>query len=66
MMHQFLRTLHNDERGDAVQFILIAAAVAIPLIIGLVAFGDDITGWLENRGGDLSKEEPAKYEKQFN
>ena len=64
-MRGILQRLHRDERGDAVQFILIAAAVAIPLIIVLVVFGDDITGYLSGRGGELNGTEPGKYDDQF-
>lgn len=49
VVRHILARLHSDERGDAVQFILIAAAVAIPLIIGLVYFGSDIMEFLGGR-----------------
>lgn len=64
-MFDFLNRLHHDERGDAVQFILIAAAVAIPLVVALVAFGGDIKGYLEKRGGELNEKKVETYQNQF-
>lgn len=60
-----IKRLHDDERGDAVQFILIAAAVAIPLIIALVYFGSDIVEFVGGRGSDLNDTELEGYQPQF-
>jgi Flp pilus assembly pilin Flp len=41
-------TLHRDRRGiAAVDVILVLAAVSIPLVIVLVAFGNEIVDYLE-------------------
>ncbi len=64
-MKTFLANLHRDERGDAVQFILVAAAVVVPLVIALIMFGDDIVGWLSSQGGELAGTEPTEYQPAF-
>lgn len=45
----------RDERGvAAADVILVIAAVSIPLVIALVAFGDDIVEYLEKQVRNLS------------
>lgn len=65
-MKKFLLNLHRDDRGDAVQFILVAAAVVVPLIIALIAFGDDIVNWLSSQTGTVGDAEPGEYEQVLN
>jgi hypothetical protein len=55
-MFELLSRLHHDERGDAVQFILIGAAVVIPLIIVLVFFGNSIFSYLTGRTNTLGQQ----------
>ena len=42
-----IRKLHRDERGDAVQTVIIVALIVIPLIMVLIFFGDKIQEWLK-------------------
>ena len=45
-----LAALHNDERGDIpVGPIMLIGLVVIPLVIGLVAFGDVLTDWFQEQ-----------------
>ncbi len=44
----FLNRLDRDESGDIpVGTLLLIGLVVIPLVIGLIAFGSDISTWLE-------------------
>ncbi len=39
--------LHHDEQGaDMVEYILIVAAIALPLLAVVVIFWDNIKGWM--------------------
>lgn len=41
-----LRSLHRDERGaDMVEYILIIAAIALPLLAVILWFRNDISQW---------------------
>ncbi|MGC9453611.1 MAG: Flp family type IVb pilin [Phycisphaerae bacterium] len=41
-----LKRLHNDERGaDMVEYILLIAAVGLPLLTVLIWFWKDISAW---------------------
>jgi Flp pilus assembly pilin Flp len=41
-----LRDLHRDDRGaDMVEYILLIAAVALPLLAVLIYFWKDISNW---------------------
>jgi len=37
-----LRSFHGNQRGDTVQYILIIALIALPIVIGLVVFRKEI------------------------
>ena len=42
-----LRSLHRDEQGaDMVEYILIVAAVALPLLAVIIWFWKDIKDWM--------------------
>lgn len=42
--------LHNDENGDIpVGTIMVIGLIAIPLVIALVLFRDEMLGWLRER-----------------
>lgn len=50
-----LRALHRDERGDIpVGPILLIGLVVIPLVIGLVAFGDTLSDWFEDQWNKIT------------
>ena len=50
MIARKLKCLHRDERGaDMVEYILVIAAVALPLLLVLSFFWRDISKW----AGDL-------------
>jgi Flp pilus assembly pilin Flp len=58
-----LRSLHNDEQGaDMVEYILIIAAVALPLLAALLYFWQDIKAWLEERLGDVKDMGDEEFE----
>ena len=43
-----VEALHTDEQGaDMVEYVLIVAAVALPLLAVIIWFWHDITGWLD-------------------
>ena len=52
-----VKALHTDEQGaDMVEYVLIVAAVALPLLAVIIWFWHDITKWLDEawtsiRGG---------------
>lgn len=42
--------IHKDENGDIpVGQIMVIGLIAVPLVIGLVAFRDDIVNWLSGQ-----------------
>jgi len=42
-----LKALHRDEQGaDMVEYVLIVAAVALPLLAVIIWFWKDISGWV--------------------
>lgn len=42
-----LKRLHRDEQGaDMVEYILIIAAIALPLLAVLIVFRDELWGWV--------------------
>ncbi len=42
-----LKALHSDEQGaDMVEYVLIVAAVALPLLAVIIWFWKDISGWV--------------------
>ena len=50
-----LAVLHRDERGDIpVGPILLIGLVVIPLVIGLVAFGDTLSDWFSEQWGKIT------------
>jgi Flp pilus assembly pilin Flp len=57
-----LLALHRDEKGaDMVEYILIVAAVALPLVAVMIWFWKDISAWAgdlweEVRSGDAETE----------
>ncbi|MHC4986139.1 MAG: Flp family type IVb pilin [Planctomycetota bacterium] len=52
-----LLALHRDEQGaDMVEYILIVAAIALPLLGVIVFFWDDIKDWI------FEKTEEIKYD----
>ena len=46
-MGRKLKALHKDEQGaDMVEYVLIVAAVALPLLAVIIWFWKDISGWV--------------------
>ena len=44
---KMLRALHQDDQGaDMVEYVLIVAAVALPLLAVIIWFWKDISGWV--------------------
>ena len=57
-----IRTLHGDQRGaDMVEYILIVAAVALPLLAVILWFRDDLTDWIKDLWQDVR--EDADFER---
>ena len=49
-----MKTFLRDIRGaTAVEYVLIIAGVAVAIVGALVAFGDDITAFIEGLSGEL-------------
>ena len=45
-MKKWIKALHSDEKGaDMVEYVLIIAAVALPLLAVIIWFWKDITTW---------------------
>ena len=43
-----LRTLHRDEQGaDLIEYILIVAAIALPLLGVIIWYRNDIAEWIQ-------------------
>ena len=44
-----IKALHRDEQGaDMVEYVLIVAAVALPLLAVIIWFWKDISGWVSD------------------
>jgi Flp pilus assembly pilin Flp len=49
-----LSKLHRDEKGaDMVEYILILAAIGIPLLAVVIWFWKDISGWVAEKYGEI-------------
>jgi Flp pilus assembly pilin Flp len=49
-----LARLHRDEQGaDMVEYILIVAAIALPLLMVIAWFWEDIASWANERYQDV-------------
>lgn len=49
-----LKSLHNDEQGaDLIEYILIVAAVALPLLGVLIWYRNDIKEWIGEQYEDV-------------
>lgn len=52
-----LRALHEDQKGaDMVEYVLIVAAVALPLLGVIVFFWDDIKEWVFEKTDELKED----------
>jgi Flp pilus assembly pilin Flp len=46
-MKKWIKALHRDEKGaDMVEYVLIVAAVALPLLAVIIWFWKDISKWI--------------------
>ncbi len=53
-MKKWLKALHNDEQGaDMVEYVLIVAAVALPLLAVIIWFWKDIGAWAGRAWGEI-------------
>ena len=49
-----LQSLYRDEQGaDMIEYILIVAAIALPLIAVIIWFWKDISNWTKERYDDI-------------
>ena len=49
-----LKAFHADEGGaDLVEYILVLAAIALPLTAIVIWFGDEISAWAKGRWGEV-------------
>ena len=49
-----VQALHKDEQGaDMVEYVLIVAAVALPLLAVIIWFWKDISGWVGEAYDDI-------------
>ena len=52
-----LKALHRDQKGaDMVEYILIIAAVALPILAIVLYFRDDIYDWIKVQWEDIKGE----------
>jgi len=55
-----LRALHRDERGaDMVEYILIIAAIALPVLGVIIYYRNAIYEWIEDSWGTVRDEGPT-------
>jgi Flp pilus assembly pilin Flp len=53
-MKKWIKALHKDEQGaDMVEYVLIVAAVALPLLAVIIWFWRDISGWVGSAYADI-------------
>ena len=53
-MRKWIKALHEDEKGaDMVEYVLIVAAVALPLLAVIIWFWKDISGWVGQVYADI-------------
>ena len=53
-MVNWLKKLHSDEQGaDMVEYVLIVAAVALPLLAVIIWFWKDISRWVGQAYSDI-------------
>jgi Flp pilus assembly pilin Flp len=53
-----LRSLHRDEQGaDLIEYILIIAAIALPVVAVIIWFRKDIGNWIGNAYEDVKEGE---------
>lgn len=45
--------LHRDERGDMAQIVLAVALIVIPLLLMILAFGQQIAKWFKTNNDSL-------------
>jgi Flp pilus assembly pilin Flp len=56
-----LKALHNDEQGaDLIEYILIVAAVALPLLGVIIWYRNDIAEWIQGSYEDVKSGEGAQ------
>jgi Flp pilus assembly pilin Flp len=49
-----LKALHHDEQGaNMVEYVLVFAAIALPLVLVLAWFKNDILAWANSLWGDV-------------
>ncbi len=52
-----LKALHEDQKGaDTVEYVLIVAAIALPLLGVMVFFWDDIKEWVFEKTDQLKED----------
>lgn len=50
-----LRSLHKDEQGaDMIEYVLIVAAVALPILALIIYFKDDLVSWVEDQWSNIT------------
>jgi Flp pilus assembly pilin Flp len=50
-----LAEIHRDESGDIpIGPLLVIGLIVIPLVIGLITFGEEVMNWLEKRWGKVT------------
>ena len=56
---RMLPRFHNEESGDIpVGPLLMIGLIVIPLVIGLIAFGEELMSWLGGRWEKVTESDP--------
>ncbi|MBN1555312.1 MAG: hypothetical protein JXA11_11245 [Phycisphaerae bacterium] len=56
-MGRIIKALHNDEQGaDLIEYILIVAAVALPLLGVIIWYRNDIKDWIQGTYDEVKSE----------
>lgn len=60
---EFLRRLHRDEGGaQMVEYVLIACAIAVPLLGVLIWFRKDLSEWVSGQYDEVKNDPNTTYD----
>ena len=52
-----IKTLHSDEQGaDLIEYVLIIAAIALPVLLLIIFFKDDLSEWISEEYDEVKSQ----------
>ena len=55
-----LKALHKDEQGaDLIEYVLIIAAIALPVLLLIIFFADDLKEWMVEEYEEVKGNSPS-------